>query len=168
MLTYSYGSRLAMAYRRRFSGRLRALVMDGPVDPEQPALAGHIAALETTLAAFLRDCDRAGIAGTATARGGPGCVMARRGAQPTLEAAEARFARGPLPAAGVGHTPIDRATFETAMVTLLADGNFARGAAKRRYRADGFNRRQGCDMIVSTGNRTSLMHAKRRCDGDLR
>ncbi len=124
MLTYSYGSRLAMAYRRRFSGHLRAVVMDGPVDPDQPALAGHIAALETTLAAFLHDCDRAGSGGAAPATGGPGCVLARRGAEPTLEAAEARFARGPLPATGVGHTTIDRATFETVMVTLLAAGNF--------------------------------------------
>ena len=124
LLTYSYGSRIATEYRRLYPSRLRAMVVDAPVDPAQPLLSGHIEALDTALGAFLRDCDAAGPAPTPSAADGPGCVLAQRGAARSLERAEARFANGPVASAGRSNATIDRARFETTLVTLLANGNF--------------------------------------------
>ena len=122
-LVYSYGSLLALAYLRHFPERTRAIVMDAPVDPTQPSLGAHITALENALAAFLHDCAMAGPQGRSPAV--PPCGLSKHGSPADrLRAAQARFANGPIAAAGVGRPSIDRATFETVMVTLLANGNF--------------------------------------------
>ncbi|GAA3443010.1 alpha/beta hydrolase [Planomonospora venezuelensis] len=64
-LTYlgkSYGTQLGAAYADLFPGRVRALVLDGAVDPSLPPLemsAAQARGFETALDAFLADCVKA-------------------------------------------------------------------------------------------------------------
>ncbi len=78
---YSYGSVLGITYANLFPGRVRALVLDGVVDPiawatgrgdearTQPVYnrLGNPAGAQATLDEFFRLCDQAGTAGCAFA-----------------------------------------------------------------------------------------------------
>ena len=60
-LGYSYGTSLGAAYLERFPAHVRAMVLDGGVDPSLPwdaLLAGQARGFERAFSAFLADCER--------------------------------------------------------------------------------------------------------------
>ena len=77
-LGYSYGTRLGAAYAGLFPDRVRAMVLDGAVDPaDHPSRPNRIQAdgFEESWTAFRADCDE-----------DPGCVLAAHGgADPALD-----------------------------------------------------------------------------------
>ena len=98
-LTYlgiSYGTLLGQTYANLFPDRVRAMVLDGVVDPvagtsgTEAALADGIADTDLVFAKFQALCQRAGPARCALAGGGP---VARR-----VSRLVARLRRGPIPA----------------------------------------------------------------------
>lgn len=60
-LGYSYGTSLGAAYLEQFPDRVRAMVLDGGIDPTltwDALLAGQSTGFDTALTAFLADCER--------------------------------------------------------------------------------------------------------------
>ena len=60
-LGYSYGTSIGAAYLEQFPDRVRAMVLDGGIDPTltwDALLAGQSAGFDTALSAFLADCER--------------------------------------------------------------------------------------------------------------
>jgi pimeloyl-ACP methyl ester carboxylesterase len=99
---YSYGTLIGATYANVFPGRVRALVLDGNVDPDQRTnhrLAnklGRAGGFEIALAGFLRECDAAG----------PNCAFAGN-ARAKFDAIVARFRQGPVELPGNGTVTID-------------------------------------------------------------
>ena len=69
-LGYSYGTTIGLKYAEQFPGKIRALVLDGPVDPAidgAERAADQAGVLERTLREFFRECpERAACRGYAT------------------------------------------------------------------------------------------------------
>jgi pimeloyl-ACP methyl ester carboxylesterase len=60
-LGYSYGTSIGAAYLEQFPDRVRAMVLDGGIDPTltwDALLAGQSTGFDTALGAFLADCER--------------------------------------------------------------------------------------------------------------
>lgn len=60
-LGYSYGTLIGARYAAAYPDRVRALVLDGPIDPDLPAARAQLdqaVGFETVLGNFLRWCDR--------------------------------------------------------------------------------------------------------------
>jgi pimeloyl-ACP methyl ester carboxylesterase len=60
-LGYSYGTSIGAAYLERYPGNVRAMVLDGGIDPSltwDALLEGQSTGFDTALAAFLEDCER--------------------------------------------------------------------------------------------------------------
>ena len=99
-LGYSYGTVIGQTYANMFPRRVRAMVLDGVVDPVafttsvQASIASNIADTDRVFAKFLSLCQRAGRARCALAGHGPVPVRVRR--------LLARLRRGPIPAPSAG------------------------------------------------------------------
>ena len=93
-LGYSYGTSLGAAYLDRFPTRVRAMVLDGALDPAltwDELVAGQARGFDRALAAFLADCERTR------------CAFRRQVSGDLLSAYDrlaARVDESPLPAAG--------------------------------------------------------------------
>lgn len=64
-LGYSYGTSIAAEYLRLFPTRVRAMVLDSPLDPTltwEQVLEGQSTGFDVALGAFLGDCERTGCA----------------------------------------------------------------------------------------------------------
>lgn len=87
---YSYGTMLGARYAQQFPGNIRALVLDGAVDPmlgPREVTLAQAVGFERALDAFLADC------------AAQGCAFARHGPiGETYDALMARIDRDPLPA----------------------------------------------------------------------
>jgi pimeloyl-ACP methyl ester carboxylesterase len=106
---YSYGTLLGLEYARAFPGRVRALVLDGVVDPGQaPAglLEEQAAAIEPVLRSGLADCD--------------GCVLDDPVA--AYDAVAARVEREPLPSETGRPVGPARLTLAAIAATYRTDG----------------------------------------------
>jgi pimeloyl-ACP methyl ester carboxylesterase len=92
-LGFSYGTFLGATYAELFPGRVRAMVLDGAVDPSSDPVTANIsqsAAFENELDSFFADC-----------AADPSCVWKPGGdLHAAFEALMARIRTQPLPAAG--------------------------------------------------------------------
>ncbi len=90
-LGYSYGTRLGAVYAALFGDRVRAMVLDGPVDPaEQGSRPSRIQAdgFEASWSAFAAACDAE-----------PACpLIVLGGSEQAFAAAVARVVKAPIPA----------------------------------------------------------------------
>ncbi|MEU8820131.1 alpha/beta fold hydrolase [Actinoplanes sp. NPDC048796] len=99
---YSYGTHLGATYVNLFPGKVRAVVLDGNVDPDQRTnhrLANKFdraGGFEIALDGFLRACDAAG----------PACALSGN-ARAKYEKVRVRFRQGPLTLPGYGELTID-------------------------------------------------------------
>jgi pimeloyl-ACP methyl ester carboxylesterase len=92
-LGFSYGTFLGATYADLFPGRVRAMVLDGAVDPSSNPVTGNIdqsAAFDRELDSFFADC-----AARSSCLWKPGGAL-----HPAFDALMARIAAQPLPAAG--------------------------------------------------------------------
>jgi pimeloyl-ACP methyl ester carboxylesterase len=102
---FSYGTMLGATYVNLFPRRVRAVVLDGNVDPDQRANRrllnkfDRAGGFEIALRGFLRECDAAG----------PDCALAG-GARGKFEAIRARFRQGPVTLPVYGTVTIDDLT----------------------------------------------------------
>lgn len=102
---YSYGTHLGATYVNLFPGKVRAVVLDGNVDPDQRAnrrLANKFdraGGFELALDGFLRACDAAG----------PACALSGD-ARAKYEKVRLRFRQGPVTLPGYGVVTIDDLT----------------------------------------------------------
>ncbi|HWH30396.1 MAG TPA: alpha/beta hydrolase [Mycobacteriales bacterium] len=97
-LGYSYGTSIGLEYLRQFPGRVRAMVLDSPLDPTlswDRLLEGQAGGFDRALGAFLDHCERAGCAFRAAV---PRSRHADLGA--AYDALAARVDEAPLPADG--------------------------------------------------------------------
>ena len=137
---YSYGTLIGATYANLFPARVRALVLDGNVDPDQRTnhrLAnkfGRAGGFEIALTGFLAECDEAG----------PACAFSGD-ARGKFDRLRDRLRQGPVEVPGQGTVTIDDlvgyvgqilynvANFPSAAATLQAvyDGVFADPAALR-------------------------------------
>jgi pimeloyl-ACP methyl ester carboxylesterase len=111
-LGYSYGTQLGLAYAQRFPSRVRALVLDSPVDPVTTPvqrIVDQLTARERTLDAFLKEC------AAATA-----CLF-NDGSDLRARYASVAGAIAASPVKASDGSPIDRFLFETLVEQLLAD-----------------------------------------------
>jgi pimeloyl-ACP methyl ester carboxylesterase len=110
-LGYSYGTFMGETYAALFPTRVRAIVLDGVVDPKLSAMDSQLAqtaGFEQDLQAFLADCP---------AR--PSCSWAHPGSpQATLTALMQRIDSTPIP---VGNRTLTRALALTAVAAAMYD-----------------------------------------------
>ncbi|XVU29662.1 alpha/beta hydrolase [Actinoplanes sp. CA-054009] len=99
---YSYGTHLGATYVNLFPGKVRAVVLDGNVDPDQRTnrrLANKFdraGGFELALDGFLRACDAAG----------PACALSGD-ARAKYEKVRLRFRQGPVTLPGYGEVTLD-------------------------------------------------------------
>jgi pimeloyl-ACP methyl ester carboxylesterase len=108
-LGYSYGTLLGAVYAQLFPDRVRALVLDGAVDPRQDSVASsetQAAGFEHAFDDFAADCRRRG----------SGCP-AGPDARATVDRVLARLRAAPLP--GPGDRTVTAGHFLTAIVAAL-------------------------------------------------
>jgi pimeloyl-ACP methyl ester carboxylesterase len=126
-LGFSYGTFLGATYADLFPGRVRAMVLDGAVDPSIDPLTGNMdqsAAFDQQLDSFFADC-----------AGHPSCLWKPGGdLHAGFDALMARIAAKPLPAAGnrtlgpgdayygVAQALYDRATWSDLAAALESAG----------------------------------------------
>jgi pimeloyl-ACP methyl ester carboxylesterase len=112
-LGFSYGTYLGAQYAAQFPDRVRALVLDGPVDPALDAKAVQIqqaVAFERSLNLFFRDCAR-----------NPDCTFHHQGKPAAAyDALRARIDAAPIPA-GNGRT-LNTTLFDTGVTEFLYSG----------------------------------------------
>ena len=90
-LGYSYGTAIGTAYLEQFPTRVRAMVLDGPLDPTltwDRLLAGQSAGFDIALKAYLADCQRTACAFRRAVQGNLGAAY---------DALAAKLKRRPLP-----------------------------------------------------------------------
>jgi pimeloyl-ACP methyl ester carboxylesterase len=115
-LGYSYGSFLGQTYASMFPRRVRAMVLDGIVDPVpfttgvEAQIANSIADTTRVFSKFESLCERAGPARCALAGHGP--VLRR------MSALLARLRRGPIPAPSAG--PRRQLSYGDLLIDLFA------------------------------------------------
>lgn len=115
-LGFSYGTYLGAQYAAQFPDRVRALVLDGPVDPALDATAVQVqqaVAFEGSLNLFLRDCAR-----------NPDCAF-HSGGKPAAayDALRAKIDASPLPASGAGRgRTLNTTLFDIGVTELLYGG----------------------------------------------
>jgi pimeloyl-ACP methyl ester carboxylesterase len=99
---FSYGTMIGATYVNLFPEKVRAVILDGNVDPDQRAnhrLQNHFeraGGFEIVLDGFLRECDKAG----------PACAFSGNARQ-KFDAIRNRFRQGPVDIPGIGHATID-------------------------------------------------------------
>ncbi len=111
-LGWSYGTAIGAAYLSAHPDRVRALVLDGAVDPAlrwDELLSGQAAGFEAALAALLQDCDRTRCAFRRVVAGDLGAAY---------DALAARVDRRPL---GVGDRRLGPGEFSTGVGAGLYD-----------------------------------------------
>jgi pimeloyl-ACP methyl ester carboxylesterase len=115
-LGVSYGTFLGQTYANMFSGRVRAMVLDGVVDPiafttsTEAQIANGVSDSDLVFAKFLSLCHRAGPARCALAGHGP--VAAR------VSRLLARLRRGPIPAPSAA--PPRRLSYGDLLIDVFA------------------------------------------------
>jgi pimeloyl-ACP methyl ester carboxylesterase len=102
-LGFSYGTFIGATYSSLFPRRLRALVLDGAVDPHQ-YLHDPVQSLRNQTAAFERGLARFFAACVATRTG---CPFGDGDPAAAFDALLARLDRAPIPAGGPGRRPVD-------------------------------------------------------------
>jgi pimeloyl-ACP methyl ester carboxylesterase len=115
-LGFSYGTYLGTLYADRFPDRVRALVLDGAIDPVLDGSAAQVqqaVGFEHSLDAFLADC--------ADQRS---CSFHRRGrSAAAYDRLRARVGREPIPAEGQGDgRTLNGTTFDIGVTQLLYGG----------------------------------------------
>lgn len=93
-LGYSYGTSIGAAYLEQFPDRVRAMVLDGGIDPTlswDQLLAGQSTGFDTALGAFLADCEQTRCAFRRVVSGDLGAAY---------DALEAKVEQEPLPGDG--------------------------------------------------------------------
>jgi pimeloyl-ACP methyl ester carboxylesterase len=108
----SYGTYLGAIYVTMFPEHVRALVLDGAVDPGQSASGAVVSqakGFESDLDDFLTDCDRR----STCAFGSEG------GAAVAYDALRARSARSPLATRGLGGRTLNETRFDAGVLEML-------------------------------------------------
>ena len=127
---YSYGTFLGASYADVHPDRVRAFVLDGPVDPTMDATEvtlGQARGFERALDDFLADCSAH-----------PGCAFHHDGdAAGAYDDLRARAARAPLAATGADGRVLNQTRFDAAVLQELYLGRSVvagtlGGAARRR------------------------------------
>jgi pimeloyl-ACP methyl ester carboxylesterase len=114
----SYGSYLGAIYATLFPRRVRAMVLDGAIDPAESAadaVVGQAKGFEADLDDFLADCDHRH---ACTFRGDDGAAE-------EFDALRARSARSPLRATGFGGRTLNQTRFDAAVLQFLYLGRTA-------------------------------------------
>jgi pimeloyl-ACP methyl ester carboxylesterase len=115
---YSYGTFLGASYAEAHPDRVRAFVLDGPVDPTMSARAVTLAqarGFEHVLDDFLADCSEH-----------PGCAFHHGGrAARAYDALRAQAARTPLPTDDRDGRTLNRTRFDAAVLQQLYLGRHA-------------------------------------------
>ena len=127
----SYGSYLGALYVTLYRDRVRAIVLDGAIDPEQTAaeaLVSQARGFEDELDAFLADCD---------ARHECAFSAGRSSAGDAYDALRGRAAKAPIPAKGTDGRRLNETRFDAAVLETLYSGRSAwPGLADALARAD--------------------------------
>ena len=114
----SYGTFLGATYASMYPDRVRAFVLDGPVDPTMTAREVALAqarGFEHSLDDFLADCSEH-----------PGCAFHHDGdAAAGYDALRAGAARSPIPADGVTGRGLNQTRFDAAVLQQLYQGRRA-------------------------------------------
>jgi pimeloyl-ACP methyl ester carboxylesterase len=147
----SYGSYLGAIYVTLFPHRVRAMVLDGAIDPEQSAadsVVSQAQGFEAELDDFLADCDHRS---ACTFRGDGGAAA-------EYDALRARSARTPLRATGSGGRTLDQTRLDAAVLQLLYLGR------------DGWPQLESALTAADRGDAAALLrqaddYAGRRADG---
>ena len=117
-LGYSYGTFLGATYAQHYPDRVRAFVLDGPVDPSMSARAvtlGQARGFEHALDDFLADCSDH-----------PGCAFHHDGdAAAAYDALRARAARAPLATSDADGRTLNQTRFDAAVLQQLYLGRAA-------------------------------------------
>jgi len=115
---YSYGTFLGASYANTYPERVRAIVLDGPVDATMTAAdvtLGQARGFERALDDFLADCSDH-----------PGCAFHHGGhAADAYDALRARAARAPLAASDAGGRALNVTRFDAAVLQQLYLGRAA-------------------------------------------
>jgi pimeloyl-ACP methyl ester carboxylesterase len=114
----SYGSYLGAIYATLFPRRVRAMVLDGAIDPGESAadaVVGQAKGFEAELDDFLADCDRRH---ACTFRGDDGAAA-------EYDALRARSSRSPLRTTGLGGRTLNQTRFDAAVLQFLYLGRDA-------------------------------------------
>jgi pimeloyl-ACP methyl ester carboxylesterase len=115
---YSYGTFLGASYAQAHPDRVRAVVLDGPVDPTMSARAvtlAQVRGFEHVLDDFLADCSDH-----------PGCAFHHGGgAAAAYDALRARAARSPLPTGDRAGRTLNQTRFDAAVLQQLYLGRSA-------------------------------------------
>ncbi len=108
----SYGTFLGASYADAYPRRVRAFVLDGPIDPTMDATQvalGQARGFERALDDFLADCSQH-----------PGCAFHHDGdAEGAYDALRARAARAPLPADDSAGRRLNQTRFDAAVLQEL-------------------------------------------------
>jgi pimeloyl-ACP methyl ester carboxylesterase len=111
----SYGTYLGTVYASLFPGRVRAIVLDGAIDPGADGAAvalGQARGFERALDDFLADCSRH-----------DSCAFHHHGTAATAyDALRARAARAPLVTQSQGGRTLNRTRFDAAVLQSLYSG----------------------------------------------
>lgn len=112
---YSYGTFLGASYAHAYPDRVRAFVLDSPVDPTMTAAEvtlGQARGFEHALDDFLADCSKR-----------PGCAFHHDGdAEGAYDDLRSRAARAPLPADRADGRGLDQTRFDAAVLQELYFG----------------------------------------------
>jgi len=115
---YSYGTFLGATYAQHYPDRVRAFVLDGPVDPSMTARAVTLAqarGFEHALDDFLADCSAH-----------PGCAFHHDGdAAAAYDTLRAQAGRTPLATSDAGDRALNRTRFDAAVLQQLYLGRSA-------------------------------------------
>jgi pimeloyl-ACP methyl ester carboxylesterase len=114
-LGQSYGTYLGTVYASAYPGRVRAIVMDGAIDPGADGSAvalGQASGFEHALDDFLADCSRR-----------DSCAFHHRGdAAAAYDALRARAEEAPLTTSGHAGRTLNRTRFDAAVLESLYSG----------------------------------------------
>lgn len=115
---YSYGTFLGASYADEYPDRVRAFVLDGPVDPSMSARAVTLAqarGFEHSLDDFLADCSEH-----------RGCAFHHDGhAAAAYDALRAKAAKTPLATSGAGGRTLNQTRFDASVLQQLYLGRSA-------------------------------------------
>ena len=145
-LGYSYGTSLGAAYLDRFPTRVRAMVLDGALDPTltwDELLEGQARGFDAALAAFLADCDRTSCAFRRQVDGGLTAAFDRlvaRVERAPLSTADGRTVGPGELTLAVGAALYSRAHGWPALGEALADAERGNGSSLLALR-DGYLQR---------------------------
>jgi pimeloyl-ACP methyl ester carboxylesterase len=150
-LGYSYGTYLGAWYAEQFPERVRALVLDAPIDPALDATAVQVeqsVEFEASLTRFLRDCRR-----------NAECAFHRDGRPGrAYDALRARIGREPLVVDDDPDHMLNGTRFDIGVTQYLYDGRASWSALAAAL--DAADRGDGADLLFSAD-----LYADREGDG---